>query len=111
MFVRTRDAVALLLGEGRSRAEVARTLGVSKSTVNFHARRLGLEVDKRFSRRYDWDAIQRFYDLGHTPSECCARFGCSKASWNDARLRGDLRVRPTATPLEDWLVAGRKRTR
>jgi hypothetical protein len=72
---------------------------------------LGRDVDERFSRRYDWDEIQRFYDLGHTPTECCVRFGCSKASWNSARLRGDLRVRPTATPLEEWLVAGRSRTR
>ena len=97
-----------LLEDGFEPAEIARQLGLTKSTIAYHCRRVGEPVDPRFAHRYDWAEIQRFYDEGHTPAECQARFGCSKASWNDARRRGRLLVRPTATPLDEWLVAGRK---
>ena len=58
--IRTRERVAALLEGGMGRLEVARTLGLSKSTVSYHARRLGLPVDGRCNRRYDWSAVQRF---------------------------------------------------
>src|SRR5436309_637767 len=40
--VRTREEVHRLLSGGHSRAEVARRLGISKSTVTYHAGRHGL---------------------------------------------------------------------
>jgi AcrR family transcriptional regulator len=110
MFV-TRERVQVLLLEGLSRTEVARLLGVSKATVSYHARRLGERVDVRFARRYDWAVIQAYYDEGHTPAECRARFGCSIASWQDARRKGVLVVRPAAAPLAEWLARGRRVTR
>src|SRR5207248_7013105 len=64
--VRTREEVRRLLSLGCSRADVARRLGIAKSTVTYHARRVGLEIDARAARRYDWPAIQRYYDAGHT---------------------------------------------
>jgi AcrR family transcriptional regulator len=97
--------------EGLSRTEVARLLGVSKATVSYHARRLGERVDARFARRYDWAVIQAYYDEGHTPAECRARFGCSIASWQDVRRKGVLVVRPAAAPLAEWLARGRRVTR
>ncbi len=36
-----------------------------KSTVCYHARRLGIVGDERFARRYDWAEIQRHYDEGY----------------------------------------------
>ena len=105
MFV-TRDHVARLLEQGLSRKEIADRLGVSKSTVSYHARRLGGSIDARFARRYDWAAIQAYYDEGHTPAQCRERFGCSVPAWQDARRRGALRVRPAATPLSAWLATG-----
>jgi DNA-binding NarL/FixJ family response regulator len=62
--VTTREQVAALLAEGVSRAEVARRLGIRKSTVTYHARRLGAAVDARGARRYDWAAVQTYYDEG-----------------------------------------------
>jgi hypothetical protein len=103
----TRDRVLELPRQGLSRTEVAERLGLSKATVSYHARRLGEAVDERFARRYDWAAIQAYYDEGHTPAECREQFGCSKPAWQDARRRGALTVRPAATPLADWLAAGR----
>jgi 5-methylcytosine-specific restriction endonuclease McrA len=107
--IRTRERVAALLEGGMGRLEVARTLGLSKSTVSYHARRLGLPVDERCNRRYDWSAVQRFYDEGHSVSQCQARFGFSRETWNAARRRGAVVPRPHAMPLEQLLGAPRNR--
>jgi DNA-binding transcriptional ArsR family regulator len=53
-IVETRVLVARMLAEGRSRGEIAQALSLSKSTVSYHARRLGHPVDERGARRYDW---------------------------------------------------------
>ena len=108
---RTRDAVRQLLTAGVTRAEVARALGISKATVSYHARRLGLEIDERCARRYDWDAIQSYHDQGHSRSDCLARFGLSPSTWHDAVRRGDLHPRPAHIPIEDLCVAGTYRGR
>jgi DNA-binding transcriptional ArsR family regulator len=50
----TRGRVLQLLESGLSRAEVAQALGITKSTVSYHARGLGKEMDERCARRYDW---------------------------------------------------------
>src|SRR5947209_13512808 len=63
---RTRDQVARMLTAGLSRAEIARSLGIRKSTVSYHAARLGAPVDDRFSRRYDWSEIRGYYEAGHS---------------------------------------------
>lgn len=107
----TRARVGELLVEGLTRAEVARRLGLSKSTVSFHARRLGLGVDERFVRRYDWDEIQRYYDEGHDRRQCAQRFGFAPATWTSAVVRGDIRPRPRAAPIEVYLVRGRRTNR
>jgi 5-methylcytosine-specific restriction endonuclease McrA len=104
----TRDQVLSLLRDGKSQAEIRRTLGVSKSTVAYHCRRVR-EPDPRFHRRYDWNAIQAYYDDGHTVNDCVAHFGFSKCSWHDAKNRGAILTRPNAMPIERLLVPGRDR--
>lgn len=79
--VATRHDVHRLLEQGLSRAEAARCLGLSKSTVSYHARRLGAEIDGRCARRYDWQAVQAFYDEGHSFADCLRTFGFSRQSW------------------------------
>jgi DNA-binding CsgD family transcriptional regulator len=108
---RTRETVARLLGEGVSRADIARTLGISKPSVSYHVRRLGEAIDERCARRYDWDAIQDYYERGHTVRECMRVFGFSPSSWTDAVKRGDILARPQATPIAELLVAGTYRGR
>ena len=108
---RTRSKVKALFDEGLGVAEIARTLGVNKSTVCYHARGLGIHADKRFARRHEWPAIQRYYDEGHSISECCQRFGFSKVSWHEAVRRGAISSRPAAAPLETYLVRGRRVSR
>ena len=95
----TREAVARLLTDGMSQADIARTLAISKGTVAFHVRNLGVPPDRRFSRRYDWAEIQLAYDGGLTAGECMQRFGFCGATWSQAVRRGDIVVRPRREPL------------
>jgi len=107
----TREAVRGLLEAGLSQSETAYRLGLSKGTVCYHARRLGIEGDGRFRRRYDWAEIQRAHDEGMSMRECQRAFGFSSAAWHDARRRGVLDTRPPGIPIEELLVAGRPRNR
>jgi DNA-binding CsgD family transcriptional regulator len=109
--IATRELVADLLDDGLSRAEIARSLGLTKATVSYHARRLGVTVDARCARRYDWKAIQRYYDLGHSVRECQAQFGFSMQTWHAAVKRGVITARPAALPMEQLVVAGTYRSR
>jgi hypothetical protein len=86
-------------------------LGVARSTVTYHARLLGEPIDERFSRRYDWRAIRRFYEAGHSVAACRARFGFNRQTWHDAVLRGLITPRPGRTPLGELLIADSRHNR
>ena len=105
----TRQAVARLADAGFSRPEIGRQLGISKGTVAYHFRNLGVDPDERFARRYDWIA-QAAYDSGLSVRQCAAQFGFNLASWHKAVQRGDVVARPAAMPIEELLVAGRRQT-
>ena len=105
-----RAAVALLRDLGYAYSEIAAELGVAKSTVAYHARRLGIPADDRCARRYDWDAIQRAYDSGLSVRQCAAQFGFNLATWHQAKHRGVVRARPQAMPIEELLVEDRPQT-
>jgi hypothetical protein len=109
--ISTRERVAELLAVGLGPSEIAARLGISKSTVCYHAKRLLDRPPSKFGRRYDWAEIQRHYDAGHSISECRARFGFAKQAWNNAARRGDVVARPQATPLDELLSSGRSRGR
>jgi hypothetical protein len=91
-----------------SLAAIAAELGVVKSTVSYHARRLGHAPNPRFARRYDWSAVQAFYDEGHSIRQCAREFGFCPETWHRAVRVGLLRSRPAAAPIDTYLVKGRK---
>jgi hypothetical protein len=97
--------VAALLDGGTSVKEAARQLGLAKSTVSWHAARLGQPRQSQYAARYDWAAVQAYYDQGHTPRECCDRFGFNRSTWAAAVRGGRVVVRPRRAPLCDLLVA------
>ena len=107
----TRRRVQALLAEGLSSAEIARVLGLSKSAVCYHRRRLGEAIDERCNRRYDWEAVQLYYDEGHSISECQVRFGFARKTFADAVKRGAVVTRPRAAPVDLYLVSGRRTNR
>jgi DNA-binding CsgD family transcriptional regulator len=89
-----KERVKALLDRGWSRQRIARELGVDPSTVTRHARLLGYpDVHPRRSS-IDWDAVQGYYDEGHTIDECRDRFGFSYGAWDRAAVRGDITSRP-----------------
>jgi len=104
-----RSEIAALLDAGHSYADVARIQCVAKSTVAYHARRMGQDPDERFAKRYDWAEIQLAYDRGLTVRQCGAHFGFTNASWHKAVQRGDVVARPREMAIELLLVAGQVR--
>jgi DNA-binding CsgD family transcriptional regulator len=106
-----RGQVRRLLDAGHSRAAVAQLLGVTRSTVTYHAARLGRDIDERCGRRYDWRAIRAHYEEGHSVAECRSRFGFNGRAWYEAIRRGLITPRPSRIPLEQLLVAGPRRNR
>jgi transcriptional regulator with XRE-family HTH domain/5-methylcytosine-specific restriction endonuclease McrA len=106
-----RELIGGMLSDGWSQAQIAAELGMSKPTVSYHARRLGVPAHDRFARRYDWGAIQRAHDAGLSMRECTLRFGFSKDSWHSAVRRGELASRSHLIPLEHLLVIGRRTNR
>jgi HNH endonuclease len=103
-----RDLVADGIERGLTAAEIASELNIVKSTVCYHARRLGKAADSRYARRYDWPAIQRYYDQGHSIRQCARAFGFCPETWHRAVRVGLLVSRPAAAPIELYLVKGRQ---
>jgi DNA-binding CsgD family transcriptional regulator len=99
--VKTRDLIHGLIARGLSRAEIARRLGLAKSTVTYHATRLGEDIDPRFAKRIDWNAVQTYYDEGHSVRDCIRAFGFSSWSWHSAVKRGAITPRPAFRPLDE----------
>jgi DNA-binding CsgD family transcriptional regulator/5-methylcytosine-specific restriction endonuclease McrA len=110
-LVPTRELVARLLAEGVGKVEISRRLGLGRATISYHARRLGYPVDERGARRYDWSAIQEYYDAGHSVRECKEAFGFSHETWHSAMKRGAVVTRPQKTPSHELFVCGRPRSR
>lgn len=108
----TKDAVEDLLSRGFTQAQIARELGLSKSTVAFHVRSLGVRADPRFARRHNWEAVQSAIDNeGLSMTECLQRFELGRDTWYRAVRRGDIVPGPHILPLDDLLVVGRRTSR
>lgn len=106
-----RELIGRLRAEGLSYNAISRRLGVSKATVAYHSRRLGVPVNEKCARRYDWNEVQAAVDEGLSTRECCERFGFARATLTQAVKRGAIVPREWVTPIEEILVAGRKRSR
>ncbi|HKH18749.1 MAG TPA: HNH endonuclease [Solirubrobacteraceae bacterium] len=105
-LITTREAVEALREQGLSATRLAAELGIGKSTVCYHLRRLGEPADSRCNRRYDWERVQRYYDEGHGVTQCLDHFGMTRASFVAAVRRGAVRTRPQRKPIEELLRPG-----
>ena len=53
--------------------------------------------------------MQRYYDEGHSITDCQIHFGFSRQTWQEAKRRGAVSSRPQAMPLEELLSRPRNR--
>jgi 5-methylcytosine-specific restriction endonuclease McrA len=60
-------------------------------------------------RRYDWAAVQAYYDQGNSFYECKRVFGFCSEAWQKARERGEIRTRPLGRPLSEVMLRGGSR--
>ncbi|HEX8975952.1 MAG TPA: helix-turn-helix domain-containing protein [Solirubrobacteraceae bacterium] len=107
----TRRRVKDLIEQGLTQAEIAAALGVSRPTVCFHMRSLGVQARPDFARRYNWTEIAAFYEAGHSLTDCRRKFGFSRSAWADAIRRGAIKPRPRSEPIGQILANGRRRNR
>lgn len=107
---RKRALIGEMLAEGLTQAEVGRRLGLTKPTISYHARRLGIPARDDCRRRYDWSEIQQAYDSGMTVRQCAQQFGFALCSWHAAVKRGAIKPRPTRMSIGELLVVGRAQT-
>ncbi len=105
----TRELVADLRRQGLSYSQIAAKIGATKSTVAYHARRIGLPANDTFARRYDWQKIQEAHDAGLSMKQCQERFGFHGSTWSQAVARGDIRPRPRARELGVLFCEGSSR--
>jgi transposase len=82
-----------LLENGTSYNEICKELGISKSTISYHAKRLKLKRGQSFIRSlYDWDVIQAYYDEGYCLREVAIHFNLKYETVLDGSRRGKLKV-------------------
>jgi hypothetical protein len=101
------DEIAQFHAEGLTGRQIAKRLGVTPATVCYYLRKLGVPVQRQ--NRYDWSAVQEFYDRGHSISDCQAEFGMARATVMEAVKRGAFRTRPQAMPIDKLLSGVRGR--
>lgn len=103
--------VVPLIRSGMSQGQVAKELGLDKSTVCYHVRKAGI-TEARRRNTYNWNEVQCYHDEGYSRSDCLHHFGMCGDSWDKAVATGRLIYRgPDLIPLEELLVVGRKTAR
>jgi transposase len=107
----TREEVGRLLRAGLTRTAVAAEIGISKSTVTYHALSLGIPSNPACARRYDWAEVQRYYDEGHSITQCQRRFGFARKTFADAVKRGAVKSRPQRPAAATYLTPDQRQSR
>ncbi len=94
--------------DGKSYDEIVEMIGCRKSTITYHAKKIGLSEGRKLS--FDWEKIRKYYDEGYSKSECQDKFGFSNGAWGAAVKRGDINPRPKEISLDVMLVDSRPQT-
>jgi hypothetical protein len=96
--------VQALLEAGLSGAEIARRLGISKSAVSYHKRRLGHPIDARCNPALRLGGGPAFLRRGPHDQPMPGAVRLRRKTFMDAVPRGVLISRPQAAPVGEYLV-------
>ncbi len=77
-----------LLVEGKTYSEITEATGASPSTISYHASRMQGKRPARRGKKYDWNYVQSYYDIGNGVSEVMDHFNMSSSVLHGARKRG-----------------------
>jgi DNA-binding transcriptional ArsR family regulator len=104
-----KEKIEELLKEGKTYKEISEDVGCTKSTISYHAKKLGLSrADGRGAPiTYDWTEVQQHYNDSKSPTQTTNHFGMSKGSFSKALKRGSLDWVDPKIPLEELLVPSR----
>lgn len=108
-----RDALALLLGQGLSLAEIGRRFGRDESTIGYWVKKHGLEAANRakYAARggLSGEVLSELIAEGLTQREIATRLGCSQRTVRYWLQRWDLHTRPTASRSQSREARGEGR--
>lgn len=106
------NAVQRYHDEGHGFVECAHRFGFTHTAWRLAIKRGSMRAvatpfrDRR--RKYDWVAVQSYYDTGHSYRQCKAKFGFCAESWTNAVRRGDVKPRPQGMPISELLESRRR---
>ena len=104
------NAVQRCHDEGYSKDECSNAFGFHSDAWHKACRRGDLrprQPRRLGNRRYDWAAVQAYYDEGHSYRQCREHFGFASNSWTDAVRRGEITARARQWPLLILLAKSR----
>lgn len=106
-----RSTILTLRRAGKPCSEIAKIMNKRVHAIQQFVYRHGLSFkiasQHPSGKRYNWAAIQRFYDSGNDRYACLVKFGISPQAWDAAGKHKRLKLR-TAVPRKDALVKGRR---
>ena len=99
---------------GNHTALCCRHFGFSRATCTEAVKRGLLKASRKkdYSKavlRFNWQAIQAYYDKKHDGRECCAKFKCSVLTFEYAAKTGRICLRPAWTTSENLFTLKRYR--
>lgn len=106
------STILTLRQTGMPCSAIARRVGKTRSAVQQAVYRAGLSNAVKSSdaagKRYDWSAIQAYYDAGHSRHECIVNFSLTSTAWDMARKTKRIKLRPKI-PLFDFFLIRKHR--
>ena len=85
-----RQRILALLAQGKTYNQIVAEVGCAKSTVAYHAK--NVKEPPKY-KVHDWAEVQRFYDGGHSVTECKRKFDICNNVWYNSVKSGKIKLR------------------
>lgn len=103
--IEKRNEICRLLGTGLRQSEISKIVGLSKSTVSWHCRKVGMPVSlKRQSKKHLIGRAQELCNAGVSPKKIRDDIGVSKSTWFKWAREGKLFLGNGKIKTDDMLT-------